>query len=267
MSMQKTTFFSLIVITFIIACVKVPITNRKQMKLLPESMLQNMSLTEYKKVITAGPLSKNTTDVNRIKNIGSNVSVAIATYLKSHNGQSRLDGVNWEFNLIESNLENAWCMPGGKVAFYSGLLPLCKDDNGIAVVMGHEIAHAIARHGNERMSQQMLLQTGQITLALAMQSKPQETQKLFMTAYGIGTEVGLALPYSRMHESEADKMGLIFMAMAGYDPKTAIDFWKRMSQAGGQKPPQILSTHPSDEKRIKDLQDFMPQALKYYNKK
>ena len=134
--MQKTTFFSLIVITFIIACVKVPITNRKQMKLLPESMLQNMSLTEYKKVITAGPLSKNTTDVNRIKNIGSKVSVAIATYLKSHNGQSRLDGVNWEFNLIESNLENAWCMPGGKVAFYSGLLPLCKDDNGIAVVMG-----------------------------------------------------------------------------------------------------------------------------------
>jgi len=187
--------------------------------------------------------------------------------LKANKASSRLSGVRWEFNLIQKAEANAWCMPGGKVAFYSGLLPLCKDDNGIAIVMGHEIAHAIARHGNERMSQQLLIQTGGTALAVAIQSKPQETQKAYMMASGLGSEIGLALPYSRKHETEADKMGLVFMAIAGYDPRTAIDFWRRMSATGGQKPPQILSTHPSDETRIKDLQAFMPQALKYYTKK
>ncbi len=155
-------------------------------------------------------------------------------------------------------------MPGGKVAFYTGILPVCKDETGIAVVMGHEIAHAIARHGNERMSQGLLLQLGGVALDVATTTKPEETRQLFQLAYGIGANVGVMLPYSRKHESEADRMGLIFMAMAGYDPNQAPLFWERMSKLGGNKPPMLLSTHPSDEKRIADLKKYMPEALQYY---
>lgn len=258
--------FLLFMVIFFDACSRVPVTNRKQMKLLPESMLQNMSQTEYRKVMAKGPLSGNTAELNRIRTIGNKLAMAIESYMRSHKAADRLKGIKWEFNLIEKGEANAWCMPGGKVAFYTGLLPLCKDDIGIATVMGHEIAHAIARHGNERMSQQLMVQTGQVGLALAMSSKPKETQSTFLMAYGLGAEIGFSLPYSRMHETEADKMGLIFMAMAGYDPSQALDFWKRMSQSGGQKPPQILSTHPSDETRIKNLRAFLPQAMKYYKK-
>ena len=169
----------------------------------------------------------------------------------------------WEFNLVEDNTVNAWCMPGGKVVFYTGILPITKDEKGIAVVMGHEIAHAIARHGNERMSQGLALQGGGIALSLALSDKPELTQNLFQQAYGLGGQLGM-LKYSRSHDSEADKMGLVFMAMAGYDPREAVEFWKRMAAQGGQKPPEFLSTHPSDDTRIKDLEDFMPEALKYY---
>lgn len=248
------------------ACSRVPVTHRKQMKLLPETMLQDMSLTEYRKVISAGPLSKNSTEVNRIRNIGNKLATAIESYMRSHKAADRLKGIKWEYNLIEKNEANAWCMPGGKVAFYTGLLPLCQDEFGIATVMGHEIAHAIARHGNERMSQQILVQSGQMGLALALSSKPRETQHAFLMAYGLGAEIGFSLPYSRLHETEADQMGLIFMAMAGFDPARALDFWKRMSQAGGQKIPTFLSTHPSDETRIKNLRAFLPQAMKFYKK-
>jgi predicted Zn-dependent protease len=155
-------------------------------------------------------------------------------------------------------------MPGGKVVVYSGLLKVTQNETALAVVMGHEIAHAVARHGNERMSQQMAAQMGGLALNVALSTKSAETQALFNTAYGAGTNVGVLLPFSRIHESEADKLGLIFAAMAGYDPKEAPKFWKRMSAVGGAKPPALLSTHPSDEKRIKDLNAFMGEALKYY---
>jgi predicted Zn-dependent protease len=155
-------------------------------------------------------------------------------------------------------------MPGGKVVVYSGILPYTQDPAGLAVVMGHEIAHAIARHGNERMSQAILIETGGLALAAAIDEKPEETKGLFMMAYGVGTSVGVSLPYSRAHETEADKLGLIFMAMAGYNPQAAIGFWQRMAQSGGQKPPEFLSTHPSDQTRISNLQAFMPEAMKYY---
>jgi predicted Zn-dependent protease len=176
----------------------------------------------------------------------------------------KLEGYEWEFNLIEDSLVNAWAMPGGKVVVYTGILPICRDENGLAVVMGHEIAHAIAGHGGERMSQGLLVQMGGIAINEALKNKPEETRNLFMTAYGVGATVGVMLPYSRLHENEADHLGLIFMAMAGYNPNHAVDFWGRMAQEGGAKPPEFLSTHPSDETRVKNLRDLIPEAMQYY---
>ena len=249
------------------ACVHVPVTNRKQMKLLPETMLQNMAATEYKAVIAKGPISQNAAEIEKIRRVGNRISSAIRNYLMKHKQGKRLDGIVWEFNLIEQQVVNAWCMPGGKVAFYTGIMPLCNTDEFIATVMGHEIAHAIARHGNERMSQQLLLTTGQVAVSVAVANKPKETQDLFLQAYGVGTALGLILPYSRLHEYEADKMGLVFMAMAGYDPRKSVDFWKKMAAIGGQKPPQFMSTHPSDENRIAELNKFMPTALSHFQGK
>ena len=183
-----------------------------------------------------------------------------------HGLASHLEGYSWEFNLVDDPQINAWCMPGGKVVFYTGILPYCQDESGIAVVMGHEIAHAVARHGNERMSQQMVTQFGAELGNAMMSEKSAEAQALFSTLYGVGSQLLVALPYSRSHETEADKMGLIFMAMAGYNPETAVEFWQRMAASGGQKQPQFLSTHPSDQTRVSDLQKFMPEALRYYRK-
>ena len=183
-----------------------------------------------------------------------------------HNLNQQLDGYQWEFNLVDSKEVNAWCMPGGKVVVYTGILPLTQNENGLAVVMGHEIAHAVAKHGNERMSQGLLTQMGGMALELALQDRPKQTQQLFMTAFGMGAQVGVLLPFSRVQESEADHLGLIFMAMAGYDPNGAVPFWERMAQQGGQKPPEFLSTHPSDQTRIQKIKSELPEALEYYRK-
>ena len=185
--------------------------------------------------------------------------------MTAHGHGKRIAGYKWEFNLVNDPAVNAWCMPGGKVVFYTGILPYTLDDTGIAVVMGHEIAHAIARHGNERMSQGLALQLGGASLQVALSEKSEQTQNLFLQSYGLASTVG-SLKYSRKHESEADKMGLVFMALAGYNPEGAVDFWKRMSQSGGQKPPKILSTHPHDDKRIADIKAYLPHALKHYKK-
>jgi len=184
--------------------------------------------------------------------------------MRDNNLYDRIKDYKWEFNLVDSKDVNAWCMPGGKVVVYSGLLPVTKNEESLALVIGHEIAHAIARHGNERMSQQLLAATGGLALDVALINKPAETRQLFNTAYGVGANLGVLLPYSRLHETEADKLGLIFMAMAGYNPAIAPDFWKRMAAVSGNKVPEILSTHPSNETRIHDLNKFMPTAMKYY---
>ena len=187
--------------------------------------------------------------------------------MADHNLSSELAGFAWEFNLIDDpKMVNAWCMPGGKVAFYTGIMPICKDEEGVAVVMGHEVAHAIANHGRERMSQQMIAQYGLGTLSALMGQNPGAGKELLMQAVGAGAGVGM-LKFSREHESEADHMGLIFMAMAGYDPNAAPKFWERMSaQGGGQEPPEFISTHPSHSTRIKDLQKWIPEAMKHYKK-
>lgn len=259
-------FASILTLVFVWSCTKVPITGRRQMKLLPDAKLIQLSNQEYAKFIAANTLVP-ATDTNSImvKRVGNKIANEIQKFLVAQKQAKRLNGYKWEFNLIQSNTVNAWCMPGGKVVVYTGLLPVTKDEKGLAVVMGHEIAHAIANHGNERMSQQMAIQMGGTALAIAMDQNPTQTAAIFNQCYGIGSSLG-ALAYSRKHESEADKLGLCFMAMAGYDPNSAVGFWERMSKMGGAGAPQILSTHPSDETRIKDIKEYMPKAMKYYKK-
>lgn len=249
----------------LVACSKVPITDRKQVNLLPESTLNDMARNQYRQFLTENKVVPATdADARMVQNVGNNIKSAVETYLKQNKMTDRIQGYNWEFNLIDNSDANAWAMPGGKVAIYTGILPLTQNETGLAVVMGHEIAHAIARHGNERMSQALLAQLGGIGLSVALNEKPKETQNIFLTAYGVGSTLGI-LKYSRTHESEADKLGLIFMAIAGYNPDEAVAFWERMAKHhSGPKPPEFVSTHPSDATRIKDIKAYLPQARKYY---
>jgi predicted Zn-dependent protease len=251
--------------SIITSCSKVPITGRQQLALLPESQMMSMAVTNYNQFLKENQLSNDAGKVAMVKNVGQKIATAVERYMRENGLSDRIEGYKWEFNLVkEDDVPNAWAMPGGKVVVYTGLLPYTKTEAGLAVVMGHEIAHAIARHGNERMSQALLIETGGTALNLALSQKPEETRNLYLMAYGIGSQVGISLPYSRAHETEADKLGLIFMAMAGYDPHEAVAFWQRMSQAGGQKPPEFLSTHPADQTRVKNLQEYMPKAMNYY---
>ncbi|MGN6645664.1 MAG: M48 family metallopeptidase [Cytophaga sp.] len=253
----------------IVACKRVAVTNRSQLSLIPESQMIAMSSEQYAQVIKQGPLSTNQTQVAMVKRVGNTIKTAVEKYMAEQGRSKELEGYNWEFNLIQNDTTvNAWCMPGGKVAFYTAILPVCVDENGVAVVMGHEVAHAIAHHGNERMSQGILAQAGGEAIDIALSNKSAATRQLFDVAYGAGAQYGVILPFSRKHESEADKMGLVFMAMAGYDPHVAVDFWKRMSAvSGGQAPPEFMSTHPSDARRVADLEAFLPEAMKYYKPK
>mgnify|MGYP006278488567 FL=1 len=251
---------------FSIACSTVPFSDRKQMTLLPESQMMAMSLTQYDSFLEEHPPVTGTSESRMVKNVGQKISSAVERYMNSNNLASRIEGFEWEFNLVDEDVPNAWCMPGGKVVFYTGILPYTKTEEGLAVVMGHEIAHAVAKHGNERMSQQLMLEAGGVFLSAYLEQNQAEHQDLYMAAYGVGSTVGVSLPYSRAHETEADKMGLIFMAMAGYDPAEAVDFWQRMAQSGGQTPPEFLTTHTSDDTRIKNLREFLPEARKYAGK-
>ncbi len=268
MNMRKINFLdvtiAILLAFFVQSCSTVPLTGRNQVNLLPESNLVEMSLTSYDQFLDTNRVSTNQQQLAMVKRIGVNIARAVEQYLKDNGYESYLTHFQWEFNLVENDVPNAWCMPGGKVVVYSGILPLTKTEAGLAVVMGHEIAHAVARHGNERMSHSMLIQMGGIALGEALKEKPNETQAIFSSAYGIGSQVGVMLPFSRQHEYEADKMGLIFMAIAGYDPQEAVAFWQRMAENSGQKPPEFLSTHPVDAKRIAALNEIMPEAIKYY---
>lgn len=249
------------------ACSSVPITGRKQLSLVPQSQMLSMSQSEYGKFLSENKLSTNKADTRMVKDVGARIQKAVEKYFADRNMQDELAGYEWEFNLVQSPEVNAWCMPGGKVVVYEGILPVAQGENGLAVVMGHEIAHAIAQHGNERMSQQLVAQMGVVALQTAIAEKPQETQAIYMTAFGVGAQVGVLLPYSRLQESEADRLGLIFMAMAGYDPGTAVDFWGRMAQGKqGAGTPEFLSTHPADQTRINNLKKLQPEAVKYYRK-
>jgi predicted Zn-dependent protease len=258
------TVFTLLVLT---SCSTVPITGRSQLNLIPGNSMLSMSLQQYDSFLKEHKLSTNKEQTDMVKRTGARIQDAVEHYFKDKGMGSRLADYKWEFNLVEDKQVNAWCMPGGKVVVYTGILPVTQGETGLAVVLGHEISHAIAEHGNERMSQGLLAQFGGVALAEALSSQPAATQQLWMSVYGVGAQYGAILPYGRMQEGEADRLGLIFMAMAGYDPNEAISFWQRMSaQKGGQAPPEFLSTHPSDAARIEKIKQLIPEAMKYYKK-
>jgi predicted Zn-dependent protease len=262
--MKKSYWVMGIILSLTLACTKIPITGRKQVNLLPESEMIGMSLQAYTEFLsTAKVVAASDSRTQMVKRIGEKIKSSVEKFLTDNKQTKRIAGFEWEFNLVDDPSVNAWCMPGGKVVVYTGILPVTADEASLAVVMGHEIAHAIARHGNERMSQGLLFQAGGVALSVLLSEKPQLAQGLFLQSYGIGGELGI-LAFSRQHELEADKMGLIFMAMGGYDPQVAPKFWERMAAQGGAAPPEILSTHPSDDTRIRELTAFMPEALKYY---
>jgi predicted Zn-dependent protease len=265
--MKNKILFGLLITMVLSACTKVPITGRRQMKLLPNSTLNAMAVDEYKAFLSTHPLTSDQQKIATVKRVGERIQKAVTNYFRIKKQTKLLAGYRWEFNVVEDRLVNAWCMPGGKVVVYTGLLPVTLNDDGLAVVMGHEIAHAIANHGNERMSQGLAVQAGGTALSVALSSKSPATQDLFLKAYGVGANVGAMLPFSRLHESEADEMGLIFMAMAGYNPDEAIGFWKRMDDASkGQSPPELLSTHPAHSTRIERLKKVIPVAKSYAKK-
>lgn len=251
-------------LTFVFSCQEVPLTGRSQFTPLPESQILSLSFQNYNEVLKTNQLSNDQEDVRMIRSIGEKLSSSVENYFRQNNLSDRIDGFAWEFNLIkDDDMVNAWCMPGGKVAFYTGILPICQDENGVATVMSHEIAHAVAKHGNERMAQQLAVQLGGTALSVALSEQPETTQRLALSAFGLGAQFGVLLPYSRQHELEADELGIYFMAMAGYDTSEATDFWQRMSQQGGERPPEFLSTHPSPENRIKNIRETIPKAQKY----
>lgn len=255
----------LVLLSFLAGCSTVPVTGRSQLDLIPASTMLSMSNQQYSEFLGANPLSRNHEQTDMVRSVGTRIQGAVEQYFRTQKMSDQLAGYSWEFNLIESREANAWCMPGGKVVVYSGLLPITQTETGLAVVVGHEIAHAVAEHGRERMSQQLVAQLGGMALSEALSKKPQETQQLWMTAFGLGTQYGALLPFSRVQENEADRLGLIFMAMAGYDPREALSLWRRMSQnSSGQAPPEFMSTHPSDDTRIANIEREMPEALQYY---
>ena len=265
---MKKTYFSLIMaltLAFASSCTTVPLTGRKQLNLIPASQVNALSFQQYNQVLSESKVSTNREWTNMVKEVGSNLSTAITQYLRENGMSDQVEGFQWEFNLLADDQLNAWAMPGGKVAFYEGIMPVAKDKNGVAVVMGHEIAHAIAKHGNERMSMGLAQQGFGTALQVALSEKPQQTQQMAMAAFGLGSQVGVMLPFSRNHEAEADRLGLIFMAKAGYDPRTAPAFWERMmAKAEGPRQPEMLSTHPDPARRIQNLQAWMPEAVKIY---
>jgi predicted Zn-dependent protease len=251
----------------LVACAKVPVTGRSQLNLIPDDQMVATSAQQYQSFLTENPPSADAKNTDMVKRAGVNIQKAVEAYMAEKGASAQLAGYAWEFNLVESQEVNAWCMPGGKVVVYSGILPVTKDETGLAVVMGHEIAHAVAKHGAERMSQQLMAEYGSAGLAAALHKQPKETQGMWMAAFGAGAQYGVLLPFSRQQESEADHLGLIFMAMAGYDPNESVEFWGRMaSMKGGEAPPEMTSTHPSDETRIKKLKELIPEAMKYYKK-
>ena len=249
----------------VFSCARNPITGRKQLSLVSESQVQGMALTEYKKFLTTSAVAP-ATDANAVmvKRVGRRIADAITKYYSDHGAANVLVGYNWEFNLVESKEVNAWCMPGGKVVVYTGLLPVTQNETALAIVLGHEITHAVAGHGREKMSNQLLAQGIQVAGDVALGNNP-NTVNIFNQVYAPTAQVGVLLPYSRKYEYEADHYGLIFAAMAGYDPREAVPFWKRMAALGGSKPPVLLSDHPADEDRIAKLEALMPEALTYYN--
>ncbi len=267
MHFMKIQTLAIICTIFLISsCATNPVTGRSQLNTIPEETLFPQSFAIYNETLSKEKISTNAHYNQQVKRVGKRIQAAVEKFFNDINRLEALKNYRWEYKVVENKELNAWCLPGGKVAFYTGILPICQDDQGIAVVMGHEIAHAIANHGAERMSQSGLISgIGQLGgEALGVSGMNSNTQNLILQAYGVGSQVGI-LSYSRKHESEADEMGLLFMALAGYDPAAAPAFWKRMAAANSSaSPPEFLSTHPHSSTRIADLNAMLPIAEQVY---
>ncbi|TNJ42179.1 M48 family metallopeptidase [Tamlana fucoidanivorans] len=257
----KHLFIGLGIAAFVFSCSTNPFTGKKTMALVPNSQLFPTSFTQYNQFLTENKVITGTSDAKMIKRVGERIASASEKWLSANGYHGYLKDYKWEYNLVDDETVNAWCMPGGKIVFYTGILPIAKSEAGVAAIMGHEVAHALANHGQQRMSAGMLQQLGAVAGNIALQDE--SARNAFNQYYGVGSQVGVMLPFSRNHETEADKIGLYLMAIAGYNPNEAAELWKRMkANAGsGQAPPEILSTHPSNDSRIANLTALAPTAI------
>lgn len=256
--MKKYALSLLATVLLCISCSTVPITGRRQVLLVSDQEVLSASLTQYSSYMSSASRSTNSSRSAMVTRVGQRIAAATELYLRENGMESELANFAWEFNLVNDNQVNAFCMPGGKIVVYEGLMNLVASEDELAVVVGHEVAHAVAKHSNERMSQQMLTEYGAQILSAAVSEKSAAIQSMAAQVYGLGAQYGLTLPFSRKHELEADYMGLILMTIAGYNPDVAIGFWQKMS-ADGQQVPEFMSTHPSDAKRIKEIEKELPK--------
>jgi len=254
-----------LIVFFLTACSTVPITGRKRLNFVSDATVLPTSFSQYNTFLKENKISTNTSKTQEIKQIGARISKAVDKFMRGNGMTDEANSYRWEFNLVEDDQLNAWCMPGGKVVFYTGILPVAKNTDGIAAIMGHEIAHAFAKHGQERMSSSQIQQYGGAAIAIGTSKQSAKSQQMWNMAYGLGSNLGM-LKYSRTHETEADKLGLVFMLMAGYNGEESVAVWERMKALGGGSQPEFLSTHPSNDSRIKTLQSYLPEAKREANK-
>ncbi len=258
---SKFKFISIGASILVLSCATNPFSGKSTLALVPNSEVFPSSFQEYNKFLAESKVITGTTDAKRVEDVGKKIKSAAEKWLNANGHNDYLAGYQWEYKLIDSKEVNAWCMPGGKIAFYTGIIPICKNDAGMATVMGHEVAHALANHGQQRMSAAQLQQIGGSVVDIATSGKSSQTRTILAQAYGLGSEYGVMKPFSRSNESEADKIGLTLMALAGYNPEESIAFWERMSASNTtQAPPEFMSTHPSDATRIADLKKLIPEA-------
>jgi predicted Zn-dependent protease len=262
---MKKIVFSLMALCLLYSCSTVPITGRKRVNFVSDAQVLPSSFQQYNDFLKDNEISKDKEKIAELNEIGENISSAVELFMRANKMTKEADSYKWEFNLIENEQLNAWCLPGGKVVFYTGILPVAKNRDGIAAIMGHEIAHAFAKHGQERMSSVQLQQLGGIAVSHGTKQKKRREQDIWNIAYGLGSKVGM-LKFSRKHETEADKLGMVFMIMAGYNPEEAVNVWIRMNQLGKSKTPEFLSTHPSNKTRIQALKAFLPKAKRLAKK-
>ena len=254
-------------LAFLLAgCSTNPITGRKQLNFIPDMQINSLAANQYSQMLQKAPVNQNPAETAMVRRVGKRLQAATEAYFREIKRPDVLKGFQWEVNVINSDQMNAFAMPGGKIAFYSGILPVCANEAGVAAVMGHEVAHALARHGSERMSHGVLAQVGAVAVNEATKDKSASTRQTAMLAYNLGAQFGAIMPYSRKHEAEADSMGLILMAKAGYDPNEAWRLWERMKKKGGKQPPEFLSTHPSHDSRIQNIKAQIPKVMPIYNK-
>jgi len=262
---MKKTIITLLSYSLLIACSTIPITGRRTINFVSDAQVLPTSFSQYSTFLKENKISTDGAKTQQIKQVGARISKAVDKFMRNNGMTSEANSYRWEFNLVENEQLNAWCMPGGKVVFYTGILPVAANTDGVAAIMGHEVAHAFAKHGQERMSSAQLLQYGGLAVSLGTMNKSQQTQEKWNLAYGLGSQLG-SLKFSRTHETEADKLGLVFMIMAGYNGSEAIAVWERMSALGGASQPEFLSTHPHNSTRIATLKSYLPEAQKLAKK-